>query len=169
MKNPFYKITFLILVLFLLPAVHAIAGFSIPDDAYRMSELDNAIEEAREDNWPMAFVLTDENTTCSLASNASEVIFNILSEDCIIVYVLTSNAEVEDLPKIVQKGMSSKETGKYYPITVIVNSKMNRIIDIVPYNRGQAHVDRLREALEKIAVEPTFLEEMKYKLINFFE
>jgi len=165
----FYTTAVLISLLILFPAVHATAGFSIPDDAYRMSELENAIENAREDDWPLAFVLTDENTTCSLASNASEVIFNVLSEDCIIVYVLTSNTEVDDLPKIVQKGLSSKETGKYYPITVIVNAEMNRVIDIVPYNRGQAHVDRLRQAVEKISIKPTFLEEMKYKFMSVFE
>lgn len=168
-KNIFYITAVLTSFMILFPVVQASAGFSIPDDAYGMSELENALENAREDGWALAFVLSDQNTTCGLATRASLAAFQELGEDCIIVYIHSPDTRWEDLPEIVHKGLTSKESGRYIPKTVITNAEMNRIIDIVPYDRGQAYIDRLKQAVERIAVKPTFLEEMKYKLMGLIE
>jgi len=170
MKKLFYKSFVLFLMLTLFPAVHVLAGFNIPDDAYGMSELDNAVENAREDDWPLAFVLSDQNTTCGLATRATSATFQELNDDCIIVYIHLPNTNWEDLPKIVSKGFKTERSGKYIPKTVIVNAEMNRIIDVIPYRRSdQEHRKLLQEAVHKISIEQTFLEKMKYKLMSLFE
>ena len=169
MKNVFCITAVLTWLLILFPAFQVSAGFSLPDDAYRMSELKNATENAIKDDWPLAFVLSNENTTCGLATNATIAVFNVLSEDCIIVYVHASDTEMNKLPKIVYKGLTSKESGRYVPITVIVNAEMNHVIDIVLYGTGQAYINRLRHAVEKLSIELTFFENMKYKLMSLIE
>jgi hypothetical protein len=158
------------LLLILFPANHVLAGFSIPDDVYGMSELDDAIENAREDDWILAFVLSDQNTTCGLASRATEATFQELNEDCIIVYIHMPNTNWEDLPEIVAKGLNTKGSGKYIPKTVLVNAEMNHIIDVVPYRRSdQEHRKLLKDAVKKAAIEPTFFEEIKYMLMSLIE
>ena len=54
MKNVFCITVVLTWLLILFPAVQVSAGFSLPDDAYRMSELKNDIENAIEDDWPLS-------------------------------------------------------------------------------------------------------------------
>ena len=86
-----------------------------------------------------------------------------------IVYVPASDTEINKIPKIVYKGLTSKESGRYVPVTVIVNAEMNHVIDIVPYGTGQAYIQRLRQAVDKLSIEPTFFESMKYKLMSLIE
>lgn len=140
------------LVMFVLTVLPSFGGFTIPDDAYRMSELESALQEAKEDDWTLTFLFTSEGTTCPLAERASLDAIRVLEERSIIVYI---NAHTNDLslcPVIVGKALGSREAGRFLPITVVVNSDCDRIIDIVPYiNNTEAYLERLYEADQKIA------------------
>lgn len=128
----------------------AFGAFQIPNDAYRMHELDNAIANAVDDKWALAFVLTDENTRCSLATKATVAVFEELADHSIIVYVAMHDS-FGDLPEVVVNGFNSNKSGLYLPKTVITNPKATKLIDIVPYKRNSNELlDNLAQSKEKI-------------------
>ena len=117
-----------------------------------MTDLDDAIEQAKTSNRAITFFWSDENTSCSLATKAS---LNIINEmrDNILVYVDSKRNEAQKLPKVVFEAFRSSKAGRYIPITVITNSRADRIIDIIPYKRSsEEHIKLIRKAKEKILI-----------------
>jgi len=160
MNRAFFGLFFL-LSGFVVTASTSFGEFTIPDDAYHMNELENALQEAKEDNWALTFLLTSEETTCPVASKASREAIRILNERSIIVYVNAAKDELSLCPDIVGRAFASREAGRFLPIAVIVNSDGDRVIDIVPFiSSGDAYLKRLREADRKIA-DPPFIDRIR--------
>lgn len=133
-------------------ASFSLGGFTIPKDAYRMHELEDALHEAKADGWALTFLFTTEETACPLAVKASLNAIKILEKRSIIVYFNSSKDDFSVLPDKVGQAATSSEVGRYIPFAIIANSDGDRIIDIVPYiNNEEAHLKRLREADHKIA------------------
>jgi hypothetical protein len=77
-----------------------------------------------------------------------------LRDDSVIVYA-TSKRDADawaKIPKIVRRAINSPQAGKYIPITVIVDSEIERLICIVPYSRdANNRKNLLREARDIIS------------------
>ncbi len=143
----------------------AIGGFTIPEDAYRMSEIDDALQEAKSEGWAVSFVLAHEKTSCPIGTKASTDAITKLEEESIIVYVNAFNNEIAKCPKIIRKAFESKKAGRTLPISVIADSEIKKIIDIVPYHDdNEKYLDNLRKARKKITEPPSLFQ----KVINFF-
>ncbi|MBN1141319.1 MAG: hypothetical protein JXB25_05935 [Deltaproteobacteria bacterium] len=136
-------------------------GFRIPDDAYRMHELEGALKEAKKDGWALTFLITMEETTCPLAEKASLIAIRVLEKKTIIVYFNPDNDNFSMLPETVGKAALSGELGTYIPQAVIVNSDCDRIIDRVPYiHNEEAYLKRLEEADQRIA-NPSWIDRIR--------
>jgi hypothetical protein len=139
-------------LLFILSATYA--EFTLPYYVYRIDELEQAQEEARVSDSVIAFVYTNENTNCGLATAASLDVIQGLRDDSVIVYA-TSKRDADawaKIPKIVRRAINSPQAGKYIPITVIVDSEIERLICIVPYSRdANNRKNLLREARDIIS------------------
>ncbi|MCG8638655.1 MAG: hypothetical protein MI862_02910 [Desulfobacterales bacterium] len=154
------------LIGFILMGTDSPAGFTIPKDAYRIYELDNALQNAKEDNWALAFLLASEKTTCPLGTKASLNAIRELEEQCIIVYVDAFDNELTKCPGIVLRAFQSQKAGRTLPIVVITDPKCKRIVDIIPYaNSEEAYLELLREANNKITESPSLME----RIVNMFQ
>ena len=127
------------------------AGLSLPGHVYELEDIDEAVEEAKGWGQPIAFVYTDLDCGCSLAESASYDAFRELRSEMTIVYACSKN-EWSNLPGIVKKALKTSESGKYIPKTVIVDTKITRVLAIVPYIRDPANrLLKLEETVEMVA------------------
>lgn len=152
-------------------SVSAFAGFSLPQDAYRMHELKGALKEAKSDGWALTFLLSDENASCPFTINQSNHVIKELSDDSIIVYCNPSKGEVNQCPSIVLQGLQSKRAGRFLPTVVIVSSDLRRIIDIVPGGMvgDDQYLELLRAAKQKIKEKPSLWDKTKSKFQNLLK
>lgn len=142
-----------------LTAPDSFGRFDIPEDAYRMHELGSALQNAKDDDWALTFLLASEETTCSLGTTASLHAIDELEKESIIVYVDAFNNELAQCPEIVRKAFQSSKAGRKLPIAVITDSKCKRVIEIVPYvNSEEAYLNLLRAADKRIKEKPTLRE-----------
>jgi hypothetical protein len=118
----------------LLTASIAMAGFTVKSGVYRMDQLDDAKAEALSSGKPVAFLYSDENTTCPLCAGASKNAMEALSDRCVIVY--SEKADWAKMPKPVRTAIHAPEAGKYIPKIVVMRPNFKEVIVIVPYARG---------------------------------
>jgi hypothetical protein len=88
------------------PVGPAVARFTIPDDAYRMGELEDALQEAKNEDWPLTFLLAHEKTDCPIGTKASLDAISELEAESIIVYVNAFANEISICPKIIEEPRS---------------------------------------------------------------
>lgn len=133
----------------LLTASIAMAGFSLKSGVYRMSEMESAKAEARATGKPIAFLYSDENTTCPLCAGSSQYAMDALAESCLMVYA--DEKDWAKLPKKVRAAIRAPEAGKYIPTIIVMSSDLEKVIVIVPYVRGDAYYNLIAEARIKIS------------------
>jgi len=144
------KISLVIMLLTFTTSSFVQASFNIPSHVFTMSQLKTAQKVAKNNKKPIAFILSDKNTDCGLATAASKDIFNGLKNHSIIVYV-QSGKDWDKLPAIVKSGMSSSESGKYIPKTIVVNSSLKNIICILPYAKTKQRRKLIKQAQSVIS------------------
>ncbi len=144
---PAMRKTCTVLVFGLLLSSPAQAGFKISGSVFRMDDLESAQSKASARGKPMSFILSDESTTCGLASASSLAMINSFRSRTIMVYVNSKNSdERQEIPRLVKEAFASAESGKYIPKTVIVDPQMEKVISVVPYARGREQDKHLRRA-----------------------
>ncbi|MCW5205332.1 hypothetical protein VU08_00130 [Desulfobulbus sp. F5] len=146
-KNAQHTIAALLLTF--LSSSSALAKFDLPDYVYPASQLKEAQTKAKSGKKPLAFVGTNKETTCPIATAASQEIFQGLKDSCIIVYV--EQDDVDNLPKIAEKALESEEAGKYIPKTAVVSADGSTLILILPDAQPEQRAMKIKEAQEKIA------------------
>ncbi|CAK8711626.1 MAG: hypothetical protein CDV28_12716 [Candidatus Electronema aureum] len=137
------------LLLTFLSFSSALAKFDIPDYVYPASQLKEAQEKAKSSRKPIAFVGTDKETTCPIATAASQEIFQGLKDSCIIVYV--EQSDIDNLPDVAGKALDSEEAGKYIPKTAVVSADASTLILILPDAQPEQRAMKIKEAQGKIA------------------
>lgn len=162
--------TVIVISLFVF-SVSAFAGFSLPRDAYRMHEIEGALNEAKSDGWALTFLFSDEHASCPFTINQSNHVIKELSDDSIIVYCNPSRGEVNKCPGIVLQGLQSKRAGRFLPTVVIVSSDLQRIIDIVPGGMigDDQYLKLIRAAKQKMKEKPSLWDTTKSKLQNLLK
>ncbi len=139
----------LLIIIFIIGMTgQALAAFPIPSGVYTISNLDKACQKALEENKPLTFLYSDQDTTCPLCTTASNDILYTLDKMSIIVYVTQSDWCA--VPPLVQNAIISPAAGKYIPKTVIVNPQIDKIVYIIPYQR-QNRIILINEAKDKIS------------------
>lgn len=127
------------------------ASFSIPSDAYRMHELEAALETAKSDGWALTFLLAAEETPCPIGTQASIDAIQQLEPNSIIVYVNAFQNELDQCPSIIKRAFSSRKAGRTLPIAVILDSHAKKVLDVIPFDRDRdAYLETLRAASEKM-------------------
>jgi hypothetical protein len=136
------------LLFILFAASTVIAGFTLKSGVYRMNELDAAKTDALSGRKAVAFLYSDENSFCTQCGSTSLQAMETLAGSCVVVYVDKSDAP--KLPEQVKNALRSPKAGKYIPTIVVMSYDLKKVIDIVPYARGEAYKKLLSEAKEKI-------------------
>jgi len=126
------------------------AGLPLPGNVYELEDIDEAQDEAKKWGQVIAFVWTDLNCGCSLAESATYDTFREFRDDITLVYAC-SETEWNQLPGVVKRAINSSESGKYIPITIIVDEDISRVIAIIPYIRNpQERISVLEQAVKTI-------------------
>lgn len=124
------------------------AGFHLPGHVHVMQLFDKALAEARRRHKPLAFVYTDTETSCGLATRASMNLFERLEGKCVLVYV--DSLSHPKVPGLVRKAVRSPKAGRYIPKAVVLSTNLSKVLAIIPYARGPAHVRLIDQALDEI-------------------
>lgn len=135
----------------LLGAAGAQAGLALPHYVYAAEDLPEAIETARGREEPLAFVYTDRDTGCNLASSATADAFRAFKDDAVVVYAcsLRSSGDWKLIPEPVREALRSPAAGRYIPKAVVTDPEGRRVLAVVPYVRDpSARVEALERAIE---------------------
>ena len=146
----FTKISLAVVLITFITTSLAQAAFNIPSYVYKINQLGSAKKAAKSSKKPIAFILSDKNTDCGLATAASNDLFKGLKNHCIIVYV-QSGKDWKKLPPIVQSGMNSSASGQYIPKTVVVNSSLKNTVCIIPYAKTKQRKSLIKQAQSLIS------------------
>jgi len=137
------------LLLAALSSSSAWAKFELPDHVYPASQWKTAQEKAKSGKKALAFVGTDKETTCPIATAASLDVFNGLKDSSLVVYV--EQGDLDSLPKIAGEALDSKEAGSYIPKTAVVSADLNKLILILPDSEPAQRRENIKAAQEKIS------------------
>jgi hypothetical protein len=80
--------------------------------------------------------------------------FEGLKSNTIIIYVY--RPDWSKIPRLVRQAISSHQSGKYIPKTVIVDPKITQVIAIVPYTRDPNNRKQLFEEANKIIAKQSY-------------
>lgn len=136
------KSTGLVLGCLALLSSAALAEFKVPSNVHSAEELEQAKTEAKQKGKPIAFLYSDDSTTCGLCTEASLSTLKEFRNKAVIVYVDTKKQNLNLLPKNVQASFSSPESGRYIPKFTIFNSELTSLIATVPYTRDLSARDK---------------------------
>lgn len=124
------------------------ADFKMPENVFRMDQIEKAKAEAKSTSRAIAIVFTHEKTTCGLCQVASLKAARMLGEKAVVVYA-NSDSEWGKLPDTVQNALRSPESGPYVPKVVILDVHFKRVFAIIPSANGEEYDRLLREAMNK--------------------
>lgn len=140
----------LLLLLGLAGAAVAADGFRVPGTVFRMDELAQAQARAREKDKPIAFLYSDERTGCGLCVRASVQMIDELKMRCVLVYV-DSRQNFTGYPPRVAEALRAPEGGQTIPKTIVMDADLDQVLLYVPYARGAALDDALKQAKKTLA------------------
>ncbi len=137
------------LLLTALSCSSAWAKFELPDHVYPASQWKAAREQAKSGKKALAFVGTDKETTCPIATAASLDVFNGLKDSSIVVYV--EQGDMDKLPKIANEALDSEAAGKYIPKTAVVSADLSKLILVLSDAEPAQRAEKIKAAQEKIS------------------
>jgi hypothetical protein len=145
----YVKNTLAALLLTALSYSSAWAKFELPDHVYPASQWKTAQDQAKSGKKALAFVGTDKETTCPIATAASLDVFNGLKDSSVLVYV--EQSELDSLPKIASEALDSEAAGKYVPKTAVVSADLNKLILVLPDAEPAQRAEKIKAAQEEIS------------------
>ena len=120
----------------MITASPSYAGFSLPSNVYTVDQLEEAKDIAQATTKALTFVYTNKDTKCGLATSASLDAFKELQKETIIIYACSGDDQTwSQIPSLVRRAINSSQSGKYIPKTIIVDSKITKVIAIIPYTK----------------------------------
>ena len=139
-----------LLLLGLAHAAFAADGFKVPGTVFRMDELVQAQARAREKEKPIAFLYSDEHTGCGLCVRASVQMIDELKMKCVLVYV-DARQNFTGYPQTVAQALRAPEGGQTIPKTVVMDANLENVLLFIPYARGPALDEALKQAKKTLA------------------
>lgn len=137
------------LLLTALSCSSAWAKFELPEHVYPASQWKTAQEQAKSGKKAVAFVGTDKETTCPIATAASLDVFNGLKDSSVIVYV--EQGDLDNLPKIASEALDSEAAGKYIPKTAVVNADLSKLILVLSDAEPAQRAEKIKAAQAEIS------------------
>lgn len=140
------KITALLLAFALAGLAQAEQKF--PRGTFEFKDLDKAKAEAATEKKPIAFLLTDKNTTCPLCQNAASEFLDVVKSKAVIVYVSSAGNQSEwnttwgALPEVAKKGL---QAGKKIPKIAVTDAGVANLIASIDYDTHTKDDKALRE------------------------
>jgi hypothetical protein len=116
-----------------------------------MDRLEAAVAEAKAEGKPLAFLYTDEDTTCPKCEASSLALIDSLHKRTVMLYVAAEEKDWSKVPKAVREGMRKPESGNFIPKTVVVDPGLTNLIAVIPYALGDEQDRLLKDARKKIA------------------
>lgn len=110
------------------------AAFDIPSYVYRIDQLQQAKDKAKADKKQIVFLFSDEHTNCPPSSKASIGIMQRFKNNSVIVYF--GKEKWAKAPQIVRDAINSPAAGIIIPITVVVDTSIQKVVSVIPYQQG---------------------------------
>ena len=124
------------IIVLMITASPSYAGFSLPSHVYTVDQIEEAKDIAQATAKALTFVYTNKDTKCGLATSASLDAFKVLQKETIIIYACSGDDQTwSQIPSLVRRAINSSQSGKYIPKTIIVDSKITKVIAIIPYTK----------------------------------
>ncbi|MDP8236404.1 MAG: hypothetical protein P9M08_08470 [Candidatus Erginobacter occultus] len=117
--------------LLLMVAFAARAEFRLPAGVYRMDELGDARNRAARMRKPIAFLLSDESSSCPVTNKVSLEAIKKFRLRTVVVYAHSKN-DWNSLPETVRRAFRTSEAGRYIPKLVIIDPDFKDVLAIVP-------------------------------------
>lgn len=124
------KRTLLIAVCF-LSVMTSYGAVKFPKDSFDHTTIPDAIEKATKEKKPVAYILTNKETTCGLASGASKAFLDAIGRRCAIVYLKVGANYKAALAEEVKKATPKD---KYYPKMMILSPDHSQMLIAVSYS-----------------------------------
>ncbi len=125
------------------------AGFNMPPKSFTAGQAAEAAEAARAAGKPMAFLISDTETTCPLCADASKEIIKRLRSDAVMVYATGISA----LPEGVQRLVRGQDTGRFIPYVIVTDAAASTLMGIVRYEEIKENATRAFRDLDKAVKE----------------
>ncbi len=119
------------ILLLLILASPAVAEFRLPPGVYRMDELGDARNRAAQLKKPIAFLLSDESSSCPVTDKISLEAIKKFRLRTVVVYA-HSTKDWQALPETARTAFRTSEAGKYIPKIVIIDSDFRDVLAIIP-------------------------------------
>ncbi|WP_420207834.1 hypothetical protein [Candidatus Electronema sp. JC] len=137
------------LLLTALSCSSAWAKFELPDHVYTAIQWKTAQEQAISSKKALAFVGTDKETTCPIATAASLDVFNGLKDSSVLVYLEQDDLDV--VPKIAADALDSEAAGKYIPKTAVVSADLSKLILVLSDAEPAQRAEKIKAAEAEIS------------------
>ena len=140
------KLRTLLMTLALAGIAHAEQKF--PRGTFESKDLDKAKAEAVASKKPLAFVMTDKDTTCPLCQNATSEFLDVVKSKTVVVYVSTAgstsdwNGVWNALPEAAKKGLKA---GEKFPKVAVTDAAAANLITSIDYDTHITNDKALRE------------------------
>lgn len=142
----------LLLISTLFVAPFSFGGFTVPKAVHEAAAIENAKEEAKKENKPVTFLLSDKGTTCPICSGASSSVIKELKSKSVLVYVKTG--EESNLPESVRNAISASG-GKALPFVTVMDHSLTNTIATFAYTDDATFKKDLRDAEKKMKAAKT--------------
>ncbi|WP_367874560.1 hypothetical protein [Luteolibacter sp. Populi] len=115
-----------------------------PRGTFESKDLDKAKAEATAQKKPIAFIMTDKDTTCPLCQGAASAFLDVVKSKAVIVYVNSKETSTVwgGLPEAARKGL---EAGKFIPKMAVTDASAANLITSINYDSYTADDKILRE------------------------
>ncbi len=135
---------FLALFSFLLSLAVCHAEIKFPKGSYNADTREQALEQAGKDKKPVAYILTNKDTTCPLAAGATEDYLKAIGRKCVIVHLPSGKLYPKDLEDSI---ITELKKGRFYPKMVLWDAAEKKVLLTVTY---EEHKEAPKETAKKI-------------------
>jgi len=126
-------------------ALTARADFNMPPKSFTAAQAAQAVEAAQAEGKPIAFLISDTETTCPLCADASKEIIKRLRSDTVMVYARSQAG----LPEAARKLVRGQDTGQFIPYVIVTDAAMTTLMGIVRYEEIKENATRAFRDLDK--------------------
>lgn len=115
----------------LLSVMASYGAVKFPRDSFDHTSIPAAVEKATKEKKPVAYIITNKETTCGLASGASKAFLDAIGRRCAIVYLKVGVNYTASLADEVKKAIPKD---RYYPSMMILSPDHSQTLVSVSYS-----------------------------------
>lgn len=125
-------------------------AFRLPLDSFSTDKLEETKAAAKENRKPIGFLLANQSTDSSAATECAVETIRAFKQKTVLVYVDSQTGDWKKLPEEIKVALSSPSAGKYIPIFVVFTSDLKKLIATIPSSTSSSVRARNFREAEKL-------------------